>query len=318
MKNMSEHDQFEGLLHDYLSGNLPEEQAEELEIHLLGCPLCHKKLNAAEEESMQHLVTRHASEFRAVLGCLDQSSAESRALDRTGASSRSNELRMQSERVSPRERIESFWNMLLKWRIPQLYAPIAAAATLIAIILWPSMPPLIPWNREVAIEDPMSIIVDNTRGGDGMRGGTRPKQMKPSPTAREAALNELGRLIQFDLDSGSFMLAGMADVRAIGTPSSRHTVSVRLVTPGGALIRHHEAEIFAQKQEARPAIKLWAIALPSMTPYAADLEGREISLQWTEAMGPHGCLTLTYGGGNEYYATGAISFMVPSVNKSDE
>jgi hypothetical protein len=205
---------------------------------------------------------------------------------------------------------KSLWTRLLDWRIPQLYAPVLAAAALAVIVIRSMLinhvgpaPAIAKLSLESQAVDAGALILNITRGGN------IEETPAVSSQPREAALLAIAEVIKLG-DSGLVVDTSITVQRY--SPESR-SVLLLVADSLGRTLGHFQASYPALSPQAIQTMTGWVLALPSRDLYTFAVTADTMSLVWTNEMGVMGCGTITYRRDTiSYEATKAVGFVVLS------
>ena len=192
------------------------------------------------------------------------------------------------------ERFQRFWAALAKLRIPQVYAPAAVAATLLALVVI-HLVTLTPWSLVRKDMEPGFLVSNVTRTAESEKYYSEPE---------EAALGKLRFLLEFT--NGQFQLEPV-DKRPPPLPYSKSVV-LQLIDSDDNLMQEFQANVPRTEASSSEPVLAWAVGLPAMNLYSLEMKSGSMRVKWTEELGNHGCVTFTYRHEEGYRAVVGFTF----------
>lgn len=216
---------------------------------------------------------------------------------------------------------DTLWTRLTRWRIPQLYAPLAVAAVIVVLIVVqtgvftvarkpaePQVPPsevVTPASTQVTeLAQWLLMDQDIDQGlliSNVTRGATISAAQAAYGTAQEAAMAVFRSVVTYD--NGVFRPDPAAKITPPASPY--RTASLILAAGAGGEIRYISAAVPIGRSEdtgLRP--EAWVLTLPARDLYKIEMQDDTTMVQWTPAMGDTACITFIYPEGKRYKAVG--------------
>jgi hypothetical protein len=204
----------------------------------------------------------------------------------------------------------TLWARLVRWRIPQLYVPIAVAVGILVLIILkagvltvtrkpgeplapgvavgPESTQVIELARATLIEpavDP-GLLISNVTRGAALRAAE-----KVYETPNEAAIAAFMSMLTYDYDKGRFAVA--SPVAELTPDSNSRPTYLILVNESGRRIQRIEARIpIVGPEGTAKSPEAWVLTLPARDLYRIEMQIDSTRVEWTSEMGDTACIAL--------------------------
>lgn len=233
------------------------------------------------------------------------------------------EFEKQHKQDSPiLSKLKVFWERLVEFRIPQLYVPALATATVLILVAIQTTLYLTHKKPQAELERVKKVEVkgiahtlkwslipkqldrgylsSNVPRSAESKSGKNPAYSDP----QEAASMEFGNLVKYE--KGLFLFKPA--VKKPEPISLSRSIVLRLVDSSGSLIQEFPAYVPVTRAGSSEPVTAWLLGLPSTNLYTVEMTSDTLNVLWTRGLDAKGCVTFTYFDGKKYRAVMGFTF----------
>jgi hypothetical protein len=195
------------------------------------------------------------------------------------------------ENISGRKtEITDVWQWLVKYKIPQVWAPIAAIAAVLLLLIRPiiTSPPVtahLVVRPQLTIQDldPAYLVKQHIRSRD-----VAPPE-KDFATAQGAALSEFRKHLIFQ--SGGFQFLDTLTAYFTGGPANG--ILLRFLADSITIVSQFQIHVPDSIKRETAELQVWIVTLPERNLLRIDSIADTTDIIWENSRGQQGCVALT-------------------------